>query len=49
MALLSSFSIAAVYLATEAERADVRVDGGAIAELYDKTVRGEYQSLRSAA
>jgi len=39
MALLSSVSIAAVYVATEAERADIRVDGSAIADLYDQTVR----------
>jgi diguanylate cyclase (GGDEF)-like protein len=39
MALLSSFSISAVYLATESERADIRVDGRTIASLYDHTVR----------
>ena len=39
MALLSSLSIAAVYVATEAKRADIQVDGSAIADLYDQTVR----------
>jgi diguanylate cyclase (GGDEF)-like protein len=39
MALLSSVSIAAVYVATETERADIRVDGSAIANLYDQAIR----------
>jgi diguanylate cyclase (GGDEF)-like protein len=39
MALLSTFSISAVFVATESERADVRADGRAIAGLYDDTVR----------
>ena len=39
MALLSTLSISAVYIATEAERSDVRLDGRAAAGLYDQTVR----------
>ncbi len=39
MALLSSFAISAVFLATEPSHADIRGDGRAIAELYDQTVR----------
>ena len=39
MALLSTLSISAVYIATESERADVRIDGRAAASLYDQTVR----------
>jgi diguanylate cyclase (GGDEF)-like protein len=39
MALLSTLSISGVYLATESERADIRVDGHAVADLYDHTVR----------
>ncbi|MEA2579046.1 MAG: hypothetical protein QOD78_2634 [Chloroflexota bacterium] len=39
MALLSTLSISGVYLATESERADVRIDGHAVADLYNHTVR----------
>src|SRR6266404_1489244 len=39
MALLSSISIGAVFLATEASRVDVRRDGQAMADLYDQAVR----------
>ncbi|HEY8818100.1 MAG TPA: sensor domain-containing diguanylate cyclase [Candidatus Limnocylindrales bacterium] len=39
MALLSSISIGAVFLATEASRTDVRADSHAIADLYDQAVR----------
>jgi diguanylate cyclase (GGDEF)-like protein len=39
MALLSSLSIGAVFVATEFARGDVRGDGLAIAELYDQTMR----------
>jgi diguanylate cyclase (GGDEF)-like protein len=39
MALLSTIAISAVYLATEPERADVRVDGRAMTNLYDQTVQ----------
>jgi diguanylate cyclase (GGDEF)-like protein len=39
MALLSTLSISAVYIATESERADVQIDGRAAAGLYDQTVR----------
>lgn len=39
MALLSSLSISVVFLATESERVDIRVDGRAVADLYDRTAR----------
>jgi HAMP domain-containing protein len=39
MALLASLSIAAVYVATEAERLDVRDDAAVVASQYDLTVR----------
>ena len=39
MALVSSTAIAFAFLATEAERNHLRVDGQAVANLYDKTVR----------
>ena len=39
MALLSSFAVSAVFLATEPAHEDVLADGHAIADLYDQTVR----------
>jgi len=39
MALLSSFAIGAVFLATEPSHPEIRGDGHAIGELYDQTVR----------
>jgi len=39
MALLASLSIGAVYMATEAERLDIRDDAGIVASQYDLTVK----------